>query len=125
MARLLRITLSLISMFRIVDANPFCDSNSYGSPHSTDCVLAMSQLISQDKAVRFFVEEQMRTSPQSPVWAGFQDTRPAFAQEKIIQLPKWTSYGMCTFFAKCFVGTVSQFEGLLMLGNRHVQCCHL
>lgn len=90
---LLRVTVSVLSTLCIVNAIPVCDNNRYGAPHSTDCVLAMSKMVPQDKTVRFFVEEQMRTSPQYPVWMGFTDTSPEFAQQKIIQLPKWMSYG--------------------------------
>lgn len=98
-ARFLQVIFFLLSILRIIHANPVCDDNRYGVPHSTDCVLAMSQLVPQDKAVRYFVEEQLRTSLQSPVWAGFKDTRPEFAQQKIVQLPKWTSYGTNTCLA--------------------------
>lgn len=122
---LLRVTFFLLSTLCIVDANPICDDNRYGTPRSTDCILAMSVMVPQDKAIRFFVEEQMRTSPQYPGWRGFKNTSPASAQEKIIQLPKWVSRGTDTFHACKSAGLVCQYGVLLMSGERHMQRCHL
>ena len=90
--RLLHLMLSLLTILCIVDARPLCDHDRYGSPASSDCITALSQF-PQDKAVRFFVEQQMRTKPPSAVWQAFQDSRLPQLQEPIIQLPKWMSYG--------------------------------
>lgn len=94
MARILQFSFALISILSIVHAAPVCDSNRYGSPHATDCVLALSQLIpTPNKNAHYFVEEPRRSTPQSPIFPGFRDIRPGSSQEDIVQLPKWTSYG--------------------------------
>ena len=49
----------------------------------------MSILI--EPSIRFFVEQQLRTSPLAD-WPPFTDPRPASEKELIVQLPKWWSY---------------------------------
>ena len=75
---------------------PVCDKSRYGNPASTDCIIALFQF-PQDRTVRFFVEEQMRTQPPGASYDGFRDARPRTLREKVVQMPKWVSRGMCSF----------------------------
>jgi len=90
--RLLQLTLLLISIFDIVNANPVCDGDRYGRPDPGDCRVALTQF-PQDKNIRYFVEQSLRSKPPQALWPGFQDDRAVLFQETIVQLPKWMSYG--------------------------------
>ena len=75
---------------------PVCDKSRYGNPASTDCIIALFQF-PQDRTVRFFVEEQMRTQPPEASYNGFRDARPRTLRENVVQMPKWVSRGMYAF----------------------------
>lgn len=100
--RIVQSSLLLLPLLGIVNADlsPTCDSNRYGQPPPGDCAEALSSIVPsvQDKDVRYFVEQQLRSTPQSPVWKAFQDPRGAQYQDEIVQLPKWVSHGMWARF---------------------------
>jgi len=75
-----------------INAYPKCDSGLYGSPTYADCHDAFSS-IPQDTAVRFFVEQQLRTAPPQADWTYFPDPRPLEYQQTLAQTPKWWSRG--------------------------------
>jgi len=60
--RLLQLTLLLIFIFDIVNANPVCDGDRYGRPDPGDCRVALTQF-PQDKNIRYFVEQPLRSKP--------------------------------------------------------------
>jgi len=78
-----------------INALPICDSGLYGSPTYADCHGAVAS-IPQDRAVRFFVEQQLRTAPPQADWTYFSDPRPLEYQQTIAQTPKWWSRGALT-----------------------------
>lgn len=84
--------LLLLCTVSVVTANPFCDRETYGSPVPADCVDALSRF-PQDTAVRFFVEQQMRTAAPQAIWSQFRDPRIPLFQETVAQLPKFMSKG--------------------------------
>jgi len=75
-----------------INTYPKCDSGLYGSPTYADCHDAFSS-IPQDTAVRFFVEQQLRTAPPQADWTYFPDPRPLEYQQTLAQTPKWWSRG--------------------------------
>jgi hypothetical protein len=106
-------------MFCVVDASLFCDVDRYRTPISADCMGSLSQ----DMAIRFFVDQQMRTFAPPAVWDQFLDTRPPQSQEKIVQLPKWISYGALSLVV-IVLATIRVATGyaelVLKVGNRHL-----
>ena len=77
--------------------DPYCDSDVYGKPDLAECVSVISRFPLQDTAVRYFVEQQMRTAPPVAAWSLFRDLRSPEDRQMIVQLPKWVSYGQLSF----------------------------
>lgn len=69
----------------------------YGKPISIECFSVLARFPIHDTAVRFFVEQQMRTAPPAATWDSFKDSRPPYHRQTIVQLPKWVSYGQLSF----------------------------
>ena len=75
------------------NASPhLCSNERYGSPASESCLEAVSK-IPQDRTLRYFVEQQLRTAPPQADWPGFQDSRPVGSKASVMQLPKLWSQG--------------------------------
>lgn len=89
--RMLHIWLLLIKIYSI-QAAEYCSHGSYGRPAPADCVRLISRL-PNDKIIRFFVEQDLRTAPPQANWIGFADPRQSGYKQKIMQLPKWWSEG--------------------------------
>ena len=72
--------------------SPLCSKGPYGQPIYADCSKAISRL-PQDKFVRLFVEQDIRTALPWADWSAFADPRPREYQQTLMQLPKWWSHG--------------------------------
>ena len=91
--QLLCVALLLATMLHAADYGTFCDRNVYGNPISTDCIGSLSNFPINDNAIRFFVEQQLRTAPPQAVWNAFLDTRGPEQRQTIVQLPRRVSFG--------------------------------
>ena len=58
----------------------------------TACVWALSA-VPTETAIRFFVEQQLRTELPQANWAPFVDLRPFGSQGDVVQVPKIWSHG--------------------------------
>ena len=113
-APLLYLTLLLPHGLHAANYDPYCNSNIYGKPVSIECFNSLSRFPIYDTAVRFFVEQQMRTAPPVAAWYSFKDSRPAGQMQNIVQLPKWVSFGQLSFYA------LPSLLFYLSNGRRHV-----
>lgn len=89
--RLSQLTLLLIFILNIVNVNSVCNGNRYDSPDPDDCLVGLTQF-PQNKSIRYFVKQQLRSEPSLALWLEFQDDREVHFQKTIVQLPKWMSY---------------------------------
>ena len=90
--------LALLLSFAIFSAQAspiYCNENNYGRPTVSKCFSTIISIVT-DSSVRFFVEQPLRTSPQTD-WLPFIDSRPASERVPIAQLPKWWSEGQLVF----------------------------
>lgn len=97
----------------------YCNSGVYGKPISVQCIGVLASFPIHDTAVRYFVEQQMRSAPPGATWDAFRDPRPPSGKQAIVQLPKWISYGQ---------PSPQRFERIAVLltdGYRLMQCCAL
>ena len=101
-ARLLYLALLFAHGLHAANYDPYCNSDIYGKPVSTECFNALSRFPMGDTAVRFFVEQQMRTAPPAATWDSFKDLRPPGHSQTIVQLPKWVSSGQLSFGTEPF-----------------------
>ena len=92
-AQLLCIALLLAPALPAADYETFCNRNVYGNPISTDCIGSLAQFPISDTAIRWFVEQQLRTAPPQAVWNSFQDGRGPAERQTIVQLPRRVSWG--------------------------------
>ena len=92
-AQLLCIALLLAPMLHAADYGTFCNRNVYGSPISIDCIGSLANFPINDYAIRWFVEQQLRTAPPQAVWDSFQDPRRPGERQTIVQLPRRISFG--------------------------------
>lgn len=58
-----------------------------------DCHDALRILPTADLFDRYFVEQQLTTGPQQADWSSWSDIRPETLRQKIVQTPKFWSYG--------------------------------
>ena len=70
----------------------FCHDGTYGNPVAADCLKALSQF-PQDELLHFFMDQEMRSSPQQLDWQYILDPRPLTELTPIIQLPVRISEG--------------------------------
>ena len=96
-ARLLYLALLLPKNLDAANYDPYCSGDVYGRPIFVDCFNGLTRFPVHDTAVRFFVEQQMRTAPPAAAWDSFKDSRPPNQRQTIVQLPKWVSYGQLSF----------------------------
>ena len=113
-ARLLYLALLLVHGLDAAKYDPYCNSDVFGKPVSTECFNVLARFPIHDTAVRFFVEQQMRTTPPAATWNSFRDYRPTDQRQTIVQLPKWVSYGQLSFYTYYFLAAY------LINGRRHV-----
>ena len=106
-ARSLYLATLLIHGLDAANFDPYCDSDVYGKPLLAECVHVLARFPLHDTAVRFFVEQQMRTAPPAAIWSSFRDWRSPVDRQTIIQLPKWVSYGQLSFLYLSFSRYVS------------------
>ncbi|KAM0801619.1 hypothetical protein BDR22DRAFT_181607 [Usnea florida] len=92
-AQILCIALLLVPTLHAADHVTFCNRNVYGSPISIDCIGGVSNFPINDYAIRWFVEQQLRTTPPQAVWNAFQDPRRPEERQTIVQLPRLVSSG--------------------------------
>ena len=71
----------------------FCSKAVYNSPLMPDCAHALAALPRADDYYRYYVEPQLETAPPEADWQGWIDERPSQFQRKVIQVPKFWSYG--------------------------------
>lgn len=71
----------------------FCSKAVYNSPVMQDCAHALAALPQADEYFRYYVEPQLETAPPEADWQGWIDERPVGFQRKVIQVPKFWSYG--------------------------------
>ena len=70
-----------------------CSKAVYNSPVIQDCTHALAALPQADEYYRYYVEPQLETAPPEADWRGWVDERPFRFQRKVIQVPKFWSYG--------------------------------
>ena len=92
-AQILCIALLLVPTLHAADYVTFCNRDVYGSPISIDCIGSVSNFPINDYAIRWFVEQQLRTAPPRAVWNAFQDPRGPEERQTIVQLPRRLSSG--------------------------------
>ena len=91
-AQILCIALLLVPTLHAADYGMFCNRNVYGSPISIECIGSLANFPINDNAVRWFVEQQLRTAPPQAVWNSFKDPRGP-ERQSIVQLPRRVSFG--------------------------------
>ena len=91
--RLVCIALFLVHGLGATSYTPYCNGDIYGKPVSIQCISILARFPVHDTAVRYFVEQQMRTAPPAANWDAFTDPRPPNQKQAIVQLPKWISQG--------------------------------
>ena len=92
-AQILCIALLLVPTLHAADYGTFCNENVYGNPISIDCIGSLANFPINDNAIRWFVEQQLRTAPPQAVWGSFQDPRSPGERQTIVQLPRRVSSG--------------------------------
>ena len=65
----------------------------YGSPAMQDCSHTLAALPPADPFYRYYLEPQLETTPPKFDWQGWTDERPKKFQRKVVQVPKFWSYG--------------------------------
>ncbi len=71
----------------------YCSKAIYGVPAQQDCQEVLSTLPAADLFYRYFVEQQLSTGLPQADWTHWSDRRPLGLRQKIIQVPKFWSYG--------------------------------
>ena len=79
--------------------NVFCHDGTYGNPLAADCLKALSRF-PQDETLHFFLDQEMRSSPQQLDWQYILDPRPLTELTPTIQLPLRISEGILLSFLK-------------------------
>lgn len=95
-----------------------------------DCARALAALPHADGYYRYYVEPQVETAPPEADWQGWTDERPEQLQRKVVQVPKFWSYGSCNLALMTYVdgraerGTsLSRWGDIFYAGYTLTQAC--
>ncbi len=91
--KVIRTIVFLSSLLYAVSANDvYCNGSIYGNPHMTDCTKALSRF-PKDHALRYFVDQEMRSSTNLLNWQKIDDPRPIYEHVSMVQIPQRISEG--------------------------------
>lgn len=58
-----------------------------------DCSHALAALPRADRDYSYYFEQQLETAPPESDWQGWTDDRPIAFRKKVVQVPRFWSYG--------------------------------
>lgn len=85
--------LLLVPLTAASGSSYFCSREIYNRPFIQDCFYALAALPQADPSYRYYFEQQLDTAPPESDWEGWTDDRPSFWRKKVVQVPKFWSYG--------------------------------
>lgn len=102
----------------------------YDSPVMQDCSQALAALPQADRFYRYYIEQQLETAPPESDWQGWTDERPSSFRMKLVQIPKFWSYGSCNLALLSYVEgnsktalSLSRWADIYLVGYSLVQAC--